>query len=70
MNVSAILDLVTKGVNIAAALISAGQSAAPALTALQNLFKDKATITQADMDAADATLDALLDEFNIELPPA
>lgn len=70
MDLAAILDLVTKGVSVASALITAGESAAPAFSALQNLFKDKTTITQADMDAADAALDELLDEFNLELPPA
>lgn len=68
MDLSAILDIVTKGVSVASALISAGQSAAPAFTALENLFKAKETITQADMDAADSALDALLDDFNLELP--
>jgi hypothetical protein len=70
MDVAAILALVTKGISIANALIMAGQSAAPAFAALQNLFKGKATITQADMDSTDAVLDALLDDFNLELPPA
>ena len=70
MDVAAILALVTKGISIANALITAGQSAAPAFAALQNLFKGKATITQADMDSTDAVLDALLDNFNLELPPA
>jgi hypothetical protein len=69
MDVAAILALVTKGISIANALITAGQSAAPAFAALQNLFKGKATITQADMDSTDAVLDALLDDFNLELPP-
>ena len=70
MDVTAILALVTKGISIANALITAGQSAAPAFAALQNLFKGKATITQSDMDSTDAVLDALLDDFNLELPPA
>jgi hypothetical protein len=70
MDVAAILALVTKGVNVASALITAGQSAAPAFAALQNLFKGKATITPADIVATDETLDALLDDFNLELPPA
>lgn len=70
MDIAAILAIVTKGVSVASALITAGQSAAPAFAALQNLFKAKETITQADMDAADAILDGLLDDFNLELPPA
>lgn len=70
MNLSAILDLITKAEQVASALIAAGQTAAPAWTALKNLFAAKETITQADIDAADATLDALLEQFNQELPPA
>jgi hypothetical protein len=70
MDFTKILDLITKAENVASALIAAGQSAAPAWAAIKGLFKDKATITQADMDAADATLDALLDQFNADLPPA
>lgn len=70
MDITAIAALVLKGVNIASALIAAGQSAVPAFQALENLFKAKETITQADMDAADSILDGLLDDFNIELPAA
>lgn len=70
MDIDAILALVTKGISVASALITAGQSAAPAFAALENLFKPKDTITQADLDAADVTLDTLLDQFNLDLPPA
>lgn len=69
MDLASILALVTKGVNIATALIAAGQSAAPAFAAVQSLFKNKDTITQADIDAADAVLDGLLADFNLDLPP-
>lgn len=70
MDFAAILDLIAKAETVASALISAGQNAAPAWQALKNLFAAKETITQADIDAADATLDSLLDQFNQELPPA
>lgn len=70
MDITAIAALVVKGVNIASALIAAGQSAAPAFQALENLFKAKETITQADMDATDSILDGLLNDFNSDLPAA
>lgn len=70
MDITAIAALVVKGVNIASALIAAGQSAAPAFQALENLFKSKETITQADMDATDSILDGLLNDFNSDLPAA
>ena len=69
MDAAAILALVTQGISIASALIAAGQSAAPAWTALQNLFNRTGTITQADLDKTEAVLDALIDEFDLELPP-
>ena len=71
MDVTAILALVSQGISVANALISAGQSAAPAFKALENLFKKRAVaITQADLDQTEAVLDALIDQFDIDLPPA
>lgn len=71
MDVSAILALVTQGISVASALIQAGQSAAPAFAALENLFKSRAVaITQADLDQTEAVLDALIDQFDIDIPPA
>jgi len=69
MDFAKILDLINKAEQVASALIAAGQNAAPAWQAIKDLFKAKDTITQADMDAADATLDAMLADFNTELPP-
>ena len=69
MDFAKILDLISKAEQVAAGLIAAGQNAAPAWQAIKDLFKAKDTITQADMDAADATLDAMLADFNTELPP-
>lgn len=69
MDFTKIVDLITKAENIASVLIAAGQNAAPAWAAIKGLFKDKAAITQADMDATDAILDGLLADFNADLPP-
>ena len=69
MEAAAILALVEKGVTIATALIAAGQSAAPAYQAIVNLFNRETPIAQADLDKTEAVLDALIDQFNVELPP-
>ena len=70
MDAAAILALVTQGISVASALIAAGQSAAPAWQALQNLFNQTATISQADLDKTEAVLDALIDQFDLPLPAA
>lgn len=70
MDIAAILAIVTKAETVASLLIAAGQNAAPAWAAVKGLFKSKASLTQADYDAADAMLDAALDEFNLDLPAA
>ena len=69
MDAAAILVLVEKAIGIASSLIIAGQSAAPAYQALINLFNRSDAITQDDLDKTEAVLDALIDEFNIPLPP-
>lgn len=70
MDPAAIIALITKGLTIAQALIDAGESAAPAIEALLKGFGGKTAVTQADLDKTEAALDKLLDEFEIELPPA
>ena len=69
MNFASILDLISKAETVAKVLIEAGQSAAPAWDAIKNLFKDKTKVTPADIADADKVLDALLEEFNADLPP-
>jgi hypothetical protein len=69
MEAAAILALVEKGITIGSALLAAGMSAAPAFAAIGKLFDRETAITQSDLDETEAVLDALLDQFNIELPP-
>lgn len=71
MDVVSILALVSKGVMVADALIQAGKNAGPAITALMKLIGGNRDTppTQAEMDEAEAVLDSLIDEFNVELPP-
>lgn len=72
MDFMAILALVEKGVTVISALISAGESAAPAIQVLTGLITGAKTqtVTQEQMDAADAALDALVADFNLDLPAA
>lgn len=68
MNIIAILELVNKGLSIASALISAGQSAEPAISALKNLTSTpNEPITDAQLDRVEAMLDAQIEEFNLEM---
>jgi len=66
-----IIALVSKGITIAQALIDAGQSAAPAISALVALVSGHkaGTLTQDELDKSEALLDSLVADFNLELPP-
>lgn len=70
MDPVAILNLIAKGVQVAEILISAGESALPALKVIWGLAVGgkEGTVTQAEMDEAEKTLDKLLAEFNAPLP--
>lgn len=70
MDITAILALVEKGVSIIAALIEAGQSATPAIQALQQLVTGAKTgkITDAELDKTEAILDGMIDDFNLVVP--
>lgn len=72
MDIMAILALVLKGVSVVEAVIAAGQSAAPAITVIRDLITGAQTgaVTQAQLDATEATLDSMIDDFNLDLPPA
>lgn len=71
MDPVAILNLIAKGVQVAETLIQVGENALPALKVIWGLATGgaKDTVTQEEMDEAEATLDALLAEFNAPLPP-
>ena len=71
MDVAAILLLIEKGVTVISALVSAGQSAAPAIAALLKLVQGAktGTLTPEEMAATDALLDQQMADFNADLPP-
>jgi hypothetical protein len=72
MDALAIFALVAKGISVISALISAEQSAEPALKAIADLVTgaQKGGVSQADLDKTEVLLDSLIDDFNLELPPA
>lgn len=71
MDIMAILALVLKGVSVVEAVVAAGQEAAPAITAIKDLITgaQNGSVTQAQLDSTEATLDAMIDDFNLDLPP-
>ncbi len=73
MEFVAILALITKGLTIANALMVAGENAKPILTKVIALIRKSFSgqaVTQVDLDELEAFLDAQIDEFNVDLPPA
>lgn len=69
MDVAAIIALFGKGISVISALIQAGQDATPAIQALMKVFGGgKTSVTQAELDQTEAVLDALIDDFDVELP--
>lgn len=70
MDVMAILALVAKGVSVISALISAGESAAPAIEVVKNLITgaQKGSVTPEQLAQTEALLDSMIDDFNLELP--
>ncbi len=72
MDVTAIFNLVSKGITIVSALIEAEQDAEPALKAIGALVTGAkaGTVTQEDLDKTEALLDSLIADFNTDLPPA
>lgn len=70
MDPATILALVTLGINAAKAAIDVGVDAAPFITALYDHITSKTTVTQADLTALEARIQALSDEFDVPLPDA
>jgi hypothetical protein len=62
-----LLALITKGLDIIVSVAENTDLVTRAANALMGLLK-KGDPTQAEIDAAEADLDAMLDEFNSEMP--
>lgn len=71
MNVAQIFDIIQKGLTVIPLLISAGATVIPLIERLKAVIKGGAegTVTQTELEALEADLDAALDEFNSPLPP-
>lgn len=72
MNAAAIFTIIEKGLTVIPLLIQAGATVMPLITRLTAVAKGGAegTVTDAELTALEADLDAALDEFNSPLPPA
>ena len=69
MDLMTIIALVAKGLGVVTALAEAGKNVVPAVTAIKNLVKsaENGTVTDAEVDATDAQLDAMLTKFDLPL---
>lgn len=69
MDIVAILALIGKGLTVAEALMSAGQQAEPAITALIKLVNgaQQGTVTDDDLTQTEALLDQLIADFNLDI---
>lgn len=61
-----IMDLVLKGLGVISTLVSVGANAAPAIKVITDLVTGAkaGTITETDLATTEATLDALIEDFN------
>ena len=69
MDVAAILALILKGVSVVTALVAAGQEIAPAIKVITDLIigAQAGTLTEEQLDATEATLDAMIADFNLPM---
>lgn len=70
MDIATILALVEKGMTVIGALIAAGESAAPAISAISNLVTGAkaGTVTDDQLDATEKLLDDQIAQFDLEIP--
>lgn len=67
MDIATILGLIAKGVSVIQTIAAVGRDVAPAVTIVKSLIASAhqpETVTQTDLDATEAALDALIDDFN------
>lgn len=66
MDVSAILALILKGIGIIQTLVSVGQDVAPAIKVITDLITgaQAGTVTDEQLADTEATLDAMIADFN------
>lgn len=66
MNPMLIMDLVLKGLGVVSTLITVGANAMPAIKVISDLVTGakEGTVTDEQLAQTEATLDALIDDFN------
>ncbi len=66
MDIAAILDLVTKGLGVINTLVTVGKDALPAIKVVTDLVSGAkaGTVTADQLDQTEATLDAMIADFN------
>jgi len=66
MDITAILDLVTKGLGVINTLVTVGKDALPAIKVVTDLVTGAkaGTVTPDQLDQTEATLDAMIADFN------
>jgi len=66
-----ILTVLQKGIELIPALINAGATVVPLIKRMTEVAKGgvEGTVTDTELTALEADLDAALDEFNSPLPP-
>ena len=69
MDMAKVILLIGKGLSVAEALIQSAQDASPAIRALIDLVKgvNGGKITDEQLEATEALLDQLIDDFNIAM---
>lgn len=70
MDVMAVLLLIEKGISVAEVLISAAKDAGPAFQAIKDLITGakQGSVTDQQLADTEALLDALIADFNTDLP--
>jgi len=66
MDITAILDLVTKGLGVINTLVTVSKDALPAIKVVTDLVSGAkaGTVTADQLDQTEATLDAMIADFN------
>ncbi len=70
MDIAAILDLVTKGLGVINTLVTVGKDALPAIKVVTDLVSGAkaGTVTADQLDQTEATLDAMIEDFDKPIP--
>lgn len=70
MDIAAILALIIKGISVISSLVAVGQSIEPAIKVITDLVTgaQNGTVTDQQLADTEATLDAMIADFNTPVP--